>query len=84
MVELGVGEGWVSVADSGADFFAWRGPDLLANLARRGHCLERGADDLRGTGATRFVGRLGLEQLRVREDNAKLVAQAVQQLAQFD
>ena len=48
----------------------WRSASL-ADLARGPHRVERARDDLRRARAARVVGRLGLEQLGVREDDAR-------------
>ena len=69
---------------SGADFFCRRRGDLLTNFACRGHRLEGGVHDVRRARSTRVVGRLGLKQLGVRKDDTELIAQTVEQLAQFD
>ena len=71
------------VRRSGADVFTRAGGHLLANLARRRHRLDGRAHDLRGSRPARFVGRLGFEELGVREDDPELIAQTVQQIAKF-
>lgn len=55
--------------------------DRLAQFARDGHGLERGADDLRRARLLRGVLGLGLEQLGVREYHAELVVQPVEEFA---
>ncbi len=54
------------------------GRDVVAQNARDGHGFERRADDMRCTRSPGIVGRLGFEELRVRQDHAKLVVQAMQ------
>jgi hypothetical protein len=44
--------------------------------------LERGGDHLGGTGTVLVLLTLGFEQLGVGEDDAQLVVQSVEQLAQ--
>lgn len=55
---------------------------MLSNDARRAHRIERARHDLGGACPTGVVGDLGLEQLRVREDDAKLVVEAMKELPQ--
>jgi hypothetical protein len=50
-----------------------------ADLARGRHRIEHAGDDLGRPRAARFVRRLCFEQLRVREDDAELIVQAVEQ-----
>ena len=54
--------------------------DLIAQLARYRHRLQRGVDHLGRARLLRRVLRLGLEQLGVRENHAELVIEFVQQL----
>jgi len=56
--------------------------DLCPDLARGAERLEGGGDDLGCAGTVLVLLTLGLEQLRVRQDDAELVVQSVEQLAQ--
>ncbi len=58
----------------------WR--ELIAQNARDGHCLERGAHDVGRTRPVRIVSRLGLQQLRMRENDAQLIVQAMKECPQ--
>ena len=51
----------------------------LRDDARDRQRFERGANDVRRPRAVRVVGRLGLEQLGVRQDHTELVVQAMEQ-----
>ena len=57
--------------------------DLHADLFRCAQRVEHAADDLRRARAARFVGRLLLHELGMREDDAELVVQLVKKLAKF-
>jgi hypothetical protein len=56
----------------------------MTNFASCGHRRERGVHHVSGARAVRVVRRLGYQQLGVRKDDAELIAQTVEQLAQFD
>jgi hypothetical protein len=56
---------------------------MLADLTGGAHGFERARHDLRGARAMKVVGRLRLEQLGVRQDDAQLVVQAVEEEAQI-
>ena len=58
----------------------WR--ELIAQNARDGHGLERGAHNVGGTRSVRIVRSLGLQQLRVRENDAQLIVQAMKECPQ--
>ena len=49
------------------------------DFARGSHRIKHAGDDLGRPRAARFVRRLRFEQLRVREDDAELIVQAVEQ-----
>jgi hypothetical protein len=57
--------------------------DLQADFFGRAHRVEHTADDLRGTGAARFVGGFLLHELGMRQDDAELVVQLVKELPKF-
>lgn len=56
--------------------------DLEPNLPGRSHRFEGGGYYLGGPGAVLVLIALGFEQLRMRENDAKLIVQAMEQLAQ--
>ncbi len=47
------------------------------------HGFEGAGDDLAGARAADIVSRLGFEQLGVREDDAELIVQAMEEEPQF-
>ena len=51
----------------------------MSDLAARAHGLERGRHDLRRTSLAGAIRRLDLEQFRVREDDAQLIVQTMEQ-----
>ena len=51
----------------------------LSNRLGGTHRVERTRDELRRSSAVRVVNRLRLEQLRVGEDDAELIIEAVEQ-----
>lgn len=57
--------------------------DRQADLARGGQRVEGRGDDLRGPGPLRVILRLRLQQLGVRQDDAELIVQRVEQLSQL-
>ena len=62
----------------------WRvvGLTCAADFFGGSHRFERARDDLRSPGPSHVVGGFGFEQLRVREDNAELIVQTVEEEAQ--
>lgn len=57
--------------------------DAVADRAGDAHRFERRGHDLGGTRALVLIGQLRLEQFRMREDDAQLVVQAVEEQAQI-
>ena len=53
----------------------------VTKIADRAHGFERAGHHLGGAGAVQRIGHLGLEQLGMREDDAELVVQAVEEEA---
>ena len=60
-----------------------RRADLLPQGAGRPHRLERAGDDLRGARAVRVVGRFGVHQFGVGQNDPKLIVQAVEEKTQL-
>ena len=54
-----------------------RGRGKTAQLVGGAHCIEHTGDDLGSAPAVGLVRRLGLEQLRVSEDDTELVIQTI-------
>jgi len=55
---------------------------MTPNLAGCAHGIERARDELRGARAIGGISSLGLEQLRVGQNDAQLIIQPVEQHAQ--
>jgi hypothetical protein len=51
----------------------------VAQITRRGHRVECGADNLRRTRTIRVIAGLGFEKFGVGEDDAQLIIQAMQE-----
>ena len=54
--------------------------DETAQILDCGNRLERPGDDLTGPGTLGFLRQAGLEQLRIGEDDAKLIVEPVKDL----
>lgn len=57
--------------------------DPLSDGPSEAHAFERRLNHLPGAVALRVAGRLGMQQLGVREDDAELVIQAVKEALQI-
>jgi hypothetical protein len=60
-----------------------RGHRAATNLRHRAHRIEGARDHLRGARAIHLVARFRFEKLRVREDDSKLIVEAVKEQPQF-
>ena len=56
---------------------------LAADFPHGVHRIERPGDDLRGARSIHLVARFRFEKLRVREDDSKLIVEAVKEEPQF-
>lgn len=59
------------------------GTDGVFEILNDADGLEGAGDDLGGPDTMRFVGQLGLKQFRVREDDAELVVQPMEEADDF-
>ena len=57
----------------------WKTNLEIADFFSRAHRVECAGYDLRGASAQQIVARLGLQQLRVGEDDSELVVQSVEE-----
>ena len=57
--------------------------ELEADFFGGTHRFQHAGDDLRGAGAARLVARFGFHQLGVREDDAELIVESMEEQAQL-
>ena len=56
---------------------------MATNLLHGAHRIEGASDHLRGARAIHLIARFRFEKLRVREDDSKLIVEAVKEEPQF-